>query len=44
MNKVYLITGASSEVGMAFIKKLDKTVTEHVTVVAQNSYRKNSPM
>lgn len=39
MNKVYLITGASSEVGMAFIKKLDKTVTEHVTVVAH--YGKN---
>lgn len=39
MNKVYLITGASSEVGMAYIKKLDKTVAENVTVVAH--YGKN---
>lgn len=34
MNKVYLITGASSEVGMAYIKKLDENVTEEVTVIA----------
>ena len=34
MKKVYLITGASSEVGMAYIKKLDESVTENVTVIA----------
>ncbi len=34
MDKVYLITGASSEVGMAYIKKLDTQETEKVTVVA----------
>ena len=39
MNKVYLITGASSEVGMAYIKKLDESVSENVTVIAH--YRKN---
>lgn len=39
MNKVYLITGASSEVGMAYIKKLDETAAENVTVIAH--YGKN---
>ena len=39
MNKVYLITGASSEVGMAYIKKLDESISENVTVVAH--YGKN---
>lgn len=34
MNKVYLITGASSEVGIAYIKKLDETTTEKVAVIA----------
>ena len=40
MNKVYLITGASSEVGMAYIKKLDETVSENVTVVAHYANNK----
>ena len=39
MQKVYLITGASSEVGMAYIKKLDKVSEENITVVAH--YGKN---
>lgn len=39
MNKVYLITGASSEVGMAYIKKLDEIEEEEVTVIAH--YGKN---
>lgn len=39
MNKVYLITGASSEVGMAYIKKLHEIVTDNVTVIAH--YGKN---
>ena len=39
MNKVYLITGASSEVGMAYIKKLDETAVENITVIAH--YGKN---
>lgn len=34
MDKVYLITGASSEVGMAYIKRLDATAPEKVTVIA----------
>ena len=34
MNKVYLITGASSEVGMAYIKRLDETASEKVVVIA----------
>jgi len=34
MDKVYLITGASSEVGMAYIKKLDQSTSQKVTVVA----------
>ena len=33
MNKVYLITGASSEVGMAYIKRLDETASEKVVVI-----------
>ncbi len=41
MNKVYLITGASSEVGMAYIKKLDETVAEDVTVIAHYGKNKN---
>lgn len=40
MNKVYLITGASSEVGMAYIKKLDET--EDVTVIAHYGKNKDS--
>ena len=40
MDKVYLITGASSEVGMAYIKKLDETVTEKVTVIAHYANNK----
>ena len=40
MNKVYLITGASSEVGMTYIKKLDETVSENVTVVAHYANNK----
>ena len=39
MQKVYLITGASSEVGVAYIKKLDEMVAEGVTVIAH--YGKN---
>lgn len=39
MNRVYLITGASSEVGMKFVKKLDEAATENITVVAH--YAKN---
>lgn len=39
MDRVYLITGASSEVGMAYIKKLDETVSGNVTVIAH--YGKN---
>lgn len=42
MNKVYLITGASSEVGMAYIKKLDESVTENVTVIAHYANNKTS--
>lgn len=42
MNKVYLITGASSEVGMAYIKKLDETVAEDVTVIAHYGKNKDS--
>ena len=34
MNKVYLITGASSEVGMAYIKRLDETASKKVVVIA----------
>ena len=40
MQKVYLITGASSEVGMAYIKKLDRTLSEKVMVIAH--YRNSS--
>ncbi len=40
MSKVYLITGASSEVGMAYIKKLDETASEKVTVVAHYANNK----
>ncbi len=40
MNKVYLITGASSEVGMAYIKKLDETASEKVTVIAHYANNK----
>ena len=40
MNKVYLITGASSEVGMAYIKKLDETVSGKVTVIAHYANNK----
>lgn len=39
-NKVYLITGASSEVGMAFIKKLDEKSSDAVRVVAHYGNRK----
>lgn len=42
MNKVYLITGASSEVGMAYIKKLDETAAEDVTVIAHYGKNKDS--
>ena len=42
MNKVYLITGASSEVGMAYIKKLDETATENVTVIAHYANNKTN--
>ena len=42
MNKVYLITGASSEVGMAYIKKLDESITENVTVIAHYANNKTS--
>ena len=41
MNKVYLITGASSEVGMAYIKKLDEAVSEKVTVIAHYANNKS---
>ena len=41
MNKVYLITGASSEVGMAYIRKLDESVPEKVTVVAHYANNKS---
>lgn len=41
MNKVYLITGASSEVGMTYIKKLDETVSEKVTVIAHYANNKS---
>ncbi len=34
MDKVYLITGASSQVGMAYIKRLDATASGKVTVIA----------
>ena len=40
MNKVYLITGASSEVGMAYIKKLDDNSSENVTVIAHYANNK----
>lgn len=40
MNRVYLITGASSEVGMAYIKKLDETTPEKVTVIAHYANNK----
>ena len=39
MKKVYLITGASSEVGMAYIRSLDANEKEEVTVIAH--YGKN---
>lgn len=39
MEKVYLITGASSEVGITYIKKLDESSTDKVTVIAH--YGKN---
>lgn len=39
MERVYLITGASSEVGITFIKKLDETLTKKVLVLAH--YAKN---
>ncbi len=42
MNKVYLITGASSEVGMAYIKKLDETAAGDVTVIAHYGKNKDS--
>lgn len=41
MNKVYLITGASSEVGMTYIKKLDEAVSEKVTVIAHYANNKS---
>lgn len=41
MNKVYLITGASSEVGMAYIKKLDTSVSEKMTVIAHYANNKS---
>ena len=40
MNKVYLITGASSEVGMAYIKKLNEAASEKVIVVAHYANNK----
>ena len=40
MNKVYLITGASSEVGMSYIKKLDETETGKVIVIAHYANNK----
>ena len=40
MNRVYLIIGASSEVGMEYIKKLDKTLTESTTVIAHYANNK----
>lgn len=40
MNKVYLITGASSEVGMAYIRQLDTSTTEKVVVVAHYANNK----
>lgn len=41
MNKVYLITGASSEVGVAYIKKLDVLASEKVTVIAHYANNKS---
>lgn len=40
MDKVYLITGASSEVGMAYIRKLNQSASEKVTVVAHYANNK----
>ncbi|MDD6203109.1 MAG: SDR family NAD(P)-dependent oxidoreductase [Lachnospiraceae bacterium] len=39
MQAVYLITGATSDVGMAFLQKLNETVTEDIIIFAQ--YRSN---
>ncbi len=41
MSRVYLITGASSEVGMAYIKKLDEIVSENVIVIAHYANNKS---